>query len=239
MTPLLIIVTRGRPQKQPVGRALIDAGYNPIFVGTEASDIPDIAKESLLYTGGKGLTGKRDFILDYFGRRTKMIVFDDDVSFMKLQPDGAYTRQEPLVLRELITTLWGLLDTYPLVGVIHRMVARLQPQPFVENVKPMAIIGTNFNLMDDPCPVFRAPLHQDTDMALQILTRGYKTAMVTNWCHDQTTYSKGGCSAYRTDKMLGEMAVLMETLWPGIVTVTDTGGHRVSWKKAKKMGGLQ
>lgn len=233
----LVVATRGRPTKQITAKALIDAGLDVIFALTKDDPKPDLpCSQVLRYTGDGGLTAKRNFIMDELGEREKFVVFDDDLRFQTHREGARYTNSTPAEVAEMMQTVWATLDHYPLVGITHRFVARLQPRPLAVNHKVYHMIGQNFSLVPGDCPRFRLTLSQDTDMNIQILTRGLQTAACTNWCRDEKPDLEGGCSIYRTEAMRGAISEQLAKLWPGIVTVTATGGHRVSWKAAIAQG---
>ncbi len=86
---------------------------------------------------------------------------------------------------------------------------------------------------------------QDFDMTLQLLRKGYPNAVSYLFAHNQSggSNSQGGCSAYRTEKVMVQSANKLAKLHPGFVKVVEKktkssweGGSRIdvriAWKKA-------
>lgn len=223
--------------------ALITAGLPIQFVVSEpAGDTPTVAEAHgipvIHYSGGQGITGKRNFILDYFGARSKIVVLDDDLRFAvwDAEIDGLRVCSSE-ELREGIYALWSLMDQYPLAGFMSRFGARAAPkQRVITPGKVHHVLGHNFSLIDGEVPRYQGRLTSDADMNLQILTRGYETALLAEFTHDDVPDAAGGCSLYRTPEMRTEEMVEFCKRWPGIAEITASGGKRISWKKAVAVG---
>jgi hypothetical protein len=60
---------------------------------------------------------------------------------------------------------------------------------------------------------------EDFDVTLQLLTRGYKNALITTHVNDQlATNTEGGCSDYRTEKLHNTNVKKMHSLWGAPIT---------------------
>lgn len=121
------------------------------------------------------------------------------------------------------------------ISVDHIQCSRMMRALFY-NVNVLRKEGVSFN---------RIMTKQDFDMTLQLLRRGYPNPVSYLFAHNQSggSNSKGGCSSYRTNKVMNDSAYKLAKLHPGFVKVVEKksksswgGGSRVdvriSWKKA-------
>lgn len=234
---LLIVATRSRPKKQLTLDALDAAGLlnQTVVVGTGPEDKPVNWRGEFLTSGTNNLTDKRNWILDHFGPREKMVVFDDDLRFSTLNLEtGKYAKSTPEQFRYGLERVWEILDRYPLVGCLPKFIARgIPPSEVQVNGKVFHMLATNFSLVKGDCPRWDGIVHQDTEMNIQLLYRGYNPALYTHMAHDDIPGKPGGCSIYRDAKMEARVTMDLIRKYPGFVTMTDLGAERVAWAKLK------
>ena len=177
----------------------------------------------------------------------KVIMLDDDLRFYKRTEDGRKFPQtdKPQTI-EMITDIIEMLDRYPMVGLTDKFMSQTKPRGYIECHRFNQVLAFNRSLLPDPCPEFRVPHDEEHDVHLQLLTRGCKTAVLTEWSKSDKANAPGGCQDWRTDKILMDTHEKLMQLWPGIVTIdfkvdprTDkiTRKARYNWKAAKMIGG--
>jgi hypothetical protein len=190
---------------------------------------------------GEGIHTKRDFIL-HLKPDGKIIMMDDDLKFYKRTGDGTrFPGTHPQETEEMMDTLIYLLDHYPMVGLTDKFMSQTKPRPVMECHRFNQVLGFNRDLLPNPWPKFRVPHDEEHDFHLQLLTRGYKTSVLTEWSKSDKSDAPGGCSDWRNETVLRQAHEKLMELWPGIVTI-DTSKEkpkaRYNWKAAKMMGGI-
>jgi len=174
---------------------------------------------------------------------------DDDVCFATRKSEEV-TNLRPSEAVDMIDMLCELdrqTQSYAQVGISLRQGNNnvgFGPKPLLqENTRAIRVCA--FQTMPfNRCEHGRVRVMEDIDVSLQLLSRGYKNAVLYHWAQDQKeTNAPGGCSTWRTHEVHEEAAVKMSELWPGICTLRDkvnkTGGSfgsrkeiTVQWKKA-------
>jgi hypothetical protein len=186
-----------------------------------------------------GVDEKREFML-HLNSSGKIIMMDDDLKFYKRTGDGK--RFPPASQSEtelMVIQIADYLDRYPMVGLVDKFMSHTRPRGFVECTRFNQVLGFNRDLLPRPWPQFRVPHDEEHDIHLQLLTRGYKTATLTEWSKSDTPNSKGGCSDWRNEDTMRQTHEKLVELWPGIVTITlNPDRARYNWKAAKRLGGL-
>jgi hypothetical protein len=191
-----------------------------------------------------GIGPTRQFILKT--RTTgKLIMLDDDLTFYRRNDSGnkfyiiAGDNTE-----QMITDIVDFLDRYPMVGVADKFMSHTQPRGYKECSRFNDMHGYNRDLLPVPWPEFRVLAEEDHDFHLQLLTRGYKTAVITEYSKTNKAQSAGGCSDWRNTETMLKVQQQMLEYWPGIVSLTPKPNYvtenrvRYNWKKAKRIGGL-
>jgi hypothetical protein len=190
---------------------------------------------------GVGIETKRDFILNL--RQTgKLIMLDDDLKFYKRTEDG--TRFPGIHQEEtekMIENISNTLSYFPMVGLTDKFMSQTRPRGSILCHRFNQVLGINRDLLPTPWPQFRVPHDEEHDFHLQLLTRGYKTIVLTEWSKSDKSDAPGGCSDWRNETVLRQAHEKLMELWPGIVTI-DTSKEkpkaRYNWKAAKMMGGI-
>jgi hypothetical protein len=196
---------------------------------------------------GEGIHAKRQAILNW-KKTGKIIMMDDDLKFYKRTRDGKkFPGTLPEQTEQMIEELVRLLDYYPMVGLTDKFMSQTKPRGYMECHRFNQILGFNRDLLPDPWPEFRVPHDEEHDVHLQLLVKGYKTAISTEWSKSDTPNARGGCSDWRNDEILMSAHEKLMELWPGIVTIdfkvdskTDkiTRKARYNWRAAKQIGNI-
>jgi hypothetical protein len=198
-------------------------------------------KINILRFNGVGIETKRDFILNL--RQTgKLIMLDDDLKFYKRTEDGTrFPSILPQKTEKMIEDISSSLNNFPMVGLIDKFMSQTQPRGSVLCHRFNQVLGINRDLLPKPWPQFRVPHDEEHDFHLQLLTRGHRTIVLTEWSKSDRSDAPGGCSDWRNETVLRQAHEKLVELWPGIVTI-DTSKEkpkaRYNWKAAKMMGGI-
>lgn len=186
-----------------------------------------------------GVREKRAFILNMTSTG-KVIMMDDDLRFYRRSEDGKKfppaSRKDTI---EMVEEIERTLDIYPMVGLTDKFMSQTKPRGFVECQRFNQVLGFNRDLFPHPWPKFRIQHDEEHDIHLQFLTRGHKTAVITEWSKGDYPNSKGGCSEWRTPEVLRATHQTLMELWPGIVSITpDPPRARYNWRQAKSLGNI-
>lgn len=194
------------------------------------------SKVEVIPFGTKGICQKRQFILN-MKPTGKVIMFDDDLTLYRRSDDGLkFAPMYPPETEILILEMVRFLDNYPMVGVTDKFMSHTKPRRFMECTRFNQILGFNRDLLPNPWPEFRIPHDEEHDIHLQLLTRGHKTAVLTEYTKTDKK-GPGGCSDWRSQEVYDETYRLLLEYWPSIVTVVNNRAN-YRWKEAMRIGGL-
>jgi hypothetical protein len=73
---------------------------------------------------------------------------------------------------------------------------------------------------------------EDHDFHLQVISRGGRTAVLTEFSYDEKEAAPGGCSDWRSDVL--QNVEELRTLWPNYVRVKSNGRPVIYFGKAAK-----
>jgi hypothetical protein len=125
-----------------------------------------------------------------------------------------------------------------MVGLVDKFMSQTRPRGFVECNRFNQVMGFNRNLFPNPWPSFRVPHDEDHDIHLQFLTRGYRTAVLTEYSKVDNKQASGGCNDWRSPEIFRLTYDLLQEYWPTIVTVKSATKIRYNWQEAKRIGGI-
>lgn len=194
----------------------------------------------------KTLSPTRQWILDNCPTK-KFLLMDDDLDFAVRRSDDhtKFRTCESDDLDVFIAATEEYLDSYAHVGWMAREGANRTPTN-ATNVRMMRVLGYHAPKVRKAGARFdRLPTKQDFDMTLQLLRAGHDNLVVAGIVHNQKgSNTAGGCSTYRTPKMMDDSAHALVKLHPGFVKVVQKetksawgGGVRtdvqIAWKKAR------
>jgi hypothetical protein len=188
--------------------------------------------------GGQGIGAKREFILN-MKKTGKLIMFDDDLTFYKRLEDGSkFARMSHLDSEQMITDIVAFLDKYVMVGMVDKFMSQTKPRGFVECTRCNKVLAFNRDMFPDPWPSFRVPHDEDHDIHLQLITRGYRTAVLTEYSKSDPVEAPGGCTDWRSEAVFDLTYKMLLEFWPTIVTIYPNHKVRYNWAEAKRMGGI-
>jgi hypothetical protein len=193
---------------------------------------------------GIGNCATRHFML-HTKETGKLITFDDDLTFYRRIADG--TKFERIFGKDtetMVEVILAYLDDYVFVGLVDKFMSQHTPRRHKECARFNEVYGYNRDTLPVPWPEFRVPHEEEHDFHLQLLTRGHKTAVITEYSKGQRTWAPGGCADWRKTEIFKEAYNQMAQLWPGIVSFggkpTDFMPYRIryNWERAKQQGGI-
>lgn len=263
----IYIPSKSRADKQQTVAAMPPAVHKKITVvvpESEASEYTEAlpAGASVLpVDDDMRIPEVRQFILEHHLAKhaskgdPKLVMMDDDLKFFERRKDkpGRFTTLPAPSKRliDLLVQINAALDLYPHVGVCPREQGHRFPPHQTFLVRMVRVLGYDANVLRDEGVRFdRIPLMEDFDAALQLITRGYATCMVTSFSQGQKNDSnaEGGCSTYRNPEMQREAAEGLAELHPSAVKTVEKktksgwfeGGVRtdvrVQWQAAYEEG---
>jgi hypothetical protein len=188
---------------------------------------------------------KRQIILDNFGSG-KIIMMDDNLTFYIRSKDGSKfmtmaSQSESTI--DMVTTIYSLLDRYASVGLVDKFMSQTKPRDYQTNQRFIHMLSYNRTMLPKGFPKFEVCHYEDHHAHLQLLTQGYKTAVLTEWSKTKSR-AKGGCSDWRTTELMDEASNFMRRTWPDICIFNPErgadGAHRLifRWKLARQKGAL-
>lgn len=186
--------------------------------------------------GTSGIGLKRQFILTS-EKSGKIIMLDDDLTFWMRVSPAQFVKMRPEDSEKMFLDLALALDKYPMVGITDKFMSQTRPRGHMECQRFNQVLGFNRDLFPVPWPSFRLPHDEEHDIHLQFLTRGHKTAVLTEYSKTHAPDADGGCNDWRNQAMYEETYRLLLEYWPGIVTVVNNRA-RYRWQEAKRLGGL-
>ena len=197
-----------------------------------------------------GIAQKRSLIGTQLVSANRFLMLDDDIVFYrrKSKKDWHLRKLEEHEPIEMIALLGGYLRPESPVSYAHAGVSaregqnRLRPN-YENNTRYMRVLGyrTEDYLQ---CEHNRVRFMEDFDVNLQLLRKGLKSIVFTNFAQNQSgTQAKGGCSNERTNETHSEAAQKLAELHAPFVKLRQkqnkTGGEfgnrlevTVSWKAA-------
>ena len=245
----ILIPSRSRARNQ---RTIVNLSkdlwqYLAIVVPTEQyhlyrTSVPEEIK--VLPCDGIGNCVTRQFML-HTQKTGKLITFDDDLTFYKRTEDGTkFIRMMPVDSLDMVSHILTFLDKYPFVGLVDKFMSQHTPRNFKECARFNEVYGYNRDTLPVPWPEFRVPHEEEHDFNLQLITRGHKTAVITEYSKGQRTFAPGGCADWRSEAVFANAYTEMKKLWPQIVSfggkATAFAPYRIryNWDQAKKQGGI-
>jgi hypothetical protein len=167
-------------------------------------------------------------------------MIDDDLTFYRRLPDDAskFVRMSPDDSEKMIFELIDFLDKYAMIGMVDKFMSQTRPRGHIECSRFNKVLGFNRDMFPDPWPRFRLPHDEEHDIHLQFLTRGFRTAVLTEYSKSDPVQAPGGCTDWRSPEVFAETYRLLLQYWPDVVSVRGETKVSYRWKKAMEIGGL-
>lgn len=184
------------------------------------------------------------------------IMMDDDLRFgVRRWDDPSKLTQVHYVEGEFDRLMARILEEFqddvPLVGLRNRSGSNNDTErEVIYNTRQCDVLAVNVETMRSEGWRFdRVALMEDFDFTLQVLTSGYRNALVNTHTRDDMSGrgSAGGASTERDMERQAAAAHRLAELWPSFVTVVEKNNKcwgdwgtrtdvRVSWAQAAKFG---
>lgn len=186
-------------------------------------------KVEVIECRAEGIAATRSYIGGYAAvhGHTKFMMLDDDLNQFSVrisQVDTKLRKAMKTDLVEMFETVEQYLDWYMHLSVSTRFHNEqfVGERPIVvENFRMLRFLCYRTDIFNT-CQHGRVAIAEDFDVTLQLLTRGYKNAVLHQWTHDQSvTNAPGGCSIYRTLQLHNENIEKLHDLWPRFVKIRE------------------
>ena len=198
--------------------------------------------------GIKGISGKRQFIVDWANKNEhyKIWQIDDSVDLCENVGLHPTLQKGPQLLRirekqklfPLLQEMSNLLDTYPLAGHLNRSGTyqqRIKCEDVKDNQENKRMytslgINTKFFIENDIRFDYLQTKYQDDTLSLmedyavqlQLLTRGFKTIQIGSWCFDKASFTgKGGCADERNIERQKNVCEKIKDSFPDFVKIVE------------------
>jgi hypothetical protein len=208
------------------------------------------------------LSPTRQYILDHHNVKKhgpKLVLLDDDLRFDKRRMDmkGLFQVGTDADVLAIFKKLELALDYFAHAGVLAREGGNRVEESYRLATRMTRILAYDVTEVRKAKARFdRVPCKQDFDMTLQLLRAGYPNYVICDYVQGQGgSQAIGGCSTYRTLKMLHATAGMLKKLHPEFVNVVRKetrsawGGTKenpvertevvVQWKKALESSGIK
>ena len=272
-TATIVVLTRGRAskRKQTTIMGMPDYLRKLIVVITSPDEVEayeqlDLGVYAVIGVPHDNIAELRHTVIQGFDEH--IIMMDDNLKFHTRKPSeiGVGTKhpckgvspkhfteeRRGEIMLEMLEWFADQLnsDVYGMVGLSHRPTNWDKPMEPQENKRIFAIWGLNKHLYNQlpAIPWDQYPIKEDMILQLSFLTNGIPTVYSVEFAFQKSgdANSKGGCSRYRNEKMMSDIAERLASRFPGIVSVVDKKAKswngvddvikdvRVSWAKAFK-----
>ena len=248
----IFIPTRGRvgDQKTLDKWKLKDAPFDVVVVvpkcerKAQKKALPSFVSDIVTVPDEYRFPQIRQFIMETF-EGSHLLLDDDLVPFRRM--DGTTKLRNPT--DEQFVELWdeldNLSDLYAHGAISAREGNNHVLEDMVENSRAMRAHFYDSAVMRETKLKFTdSRIKEDFHSTLWMLTRGYENCVLYKWAQNQSgSNTAGGCSRYRTDRLMTEDAHALHNMYPDFVTVVQKttksswgGGTRtdvrIQWKKA-------
>lgn len=201
-----------------------------------------------------GIPETRDAIFEIAWLRKKkfLIMIDDDIDFAYKPNSKTYitmTGNDRMYFAPMIACMLQTCSPkIPVVGITARQFSQNKTELIDYTSRIIQVYCWHMRtILCEEISFSKAemPFMTDYYVILDLLTRGYKNAVLNRWSRDDTTQAPGGCAETRTAEIQSECAKKLAHRFPEVVhPYYKTSGTwdeprinvRVAWKKAYKLG---
>lgn len=253
----IFIPTIGRINNQRTYNSLPDSLLSKVTLVTNNYEIDEL---SLLYPAINcplnGIAQTRQWLLDSVDFDV-IIMIDDDFRWRQ-RKDMSSMEATAMVTASPETIHWGIErlveivadGEVPMAGISHSFGNHLWKDPVEYNKRLYSNYAINVKKFRELKIKFDdVTLMEDFYVILQLLTKGYRNAVLTQVMWDQVaSNSEGGCSTYRTPSLQEKASYELARHFPEFVKVVEKktksswfpSGVRhdcnIQWKKAYEYG---
>jgi len=207
----------------------------------ETKEITEKYKEAIVLTLPKdvkqGLGPTRSWFMNFF-KNDRIIVFDDDLNFLKVNFENEKFKKTKL---ENFDDLFNLILKKMNEGFVHGGLGNtisppsLKYYPFNINGRIMTNVFYDCSKLPMNIDYGRCLASEDFDANLQLLKLGYKNVIFNNYIVFEKPYADGGCSLYRTLEFHNNSQKMLEKLHPKFVKLKERIVKKGKWKGLTKI----
>ena len=235
----IYIPTRGREGKQVTRRHLNDE----IIVVHPEGEVHDAP---CLVSPIEGMGPKRQWILENT-KEDIILMLDDDLILYERDAEWEFEVYEQL---NKLVRLDRLIEWIQSVDFIHGSIsARQSNRGHIPDKSPgraTCVLWYHRKCLDLGIDFTKIPAMSDFYTSLQMMELGYPNIVSHQFCYNQASGTKGGCSIYRTKETMVEAANILKARFPDVVTIVERetkgdgvfGGVRtdvrIDWRHAVK-----
>lgn len=183
----------------------------------------------------------RNEMISLFDGNVMMI--DDDCVFREYN-GKKYETCGPESIGRMFNQLECLLkDGFVHASVAHPIIGSRLKGELAYNSRYYAVLGYNLTVLKKLGIKFRTKTMSDIEVALNLVSKGYPSAILTQWIIATVAQNKGGCSVYRTSELHNRCAKKLAKHYSPFVKVKKAqswkgmGGRldiTASWKRLYK-----
>lgn len=244
----IFIPTYGRSDKQITYNNLSEEIRNKVVLVIHPSEEKLYEGYNYLVCPSDEISKKRAWIIR--NCKTKFLVMlDDDLKFCRRKSEDdwklKYIDKTNEVTEMFENILFVLRNGYHHVGISARMGNNRIKDSLVENTRMFGVLAYNVKTILKEVELERVKFHEDFDITLQLLYKGYKNLVFYNFAKDDATgyNSEGGCSIERNLERHNESVIHFNELHKGFTNIrrlNNKGGGELSerleltvyWKKS-------
>tara|TARA_Y100000310_G_scaffold249723_1_gene255802 strand:- start:918 stop:1754 length:837 start_codon:yes stop_codon:yes gene_type:complete len=210
----------------------------------ERKEITKKYKEAIVLTlpknVEKGIGPTREWIMNFF-KNDKIFVCDDDLTFLKRE----INQNKKLITNKMLDNdfddLFNLILQKMNEGFVHGGLGNTISPPSIKyyplNINARIMTNVFYNCPKLPKNINYSRCHpsEDFDANLQLLKKGFKNILFTNYIISEIPYKTGGCETYRTLDVHNDAQKLLKKLHPNFVKLKEKEVKKGKWKGLKKI----
>ena len=191
-----------------------------------------------------GISPKRAWIAQHWHQQgyDKIVMLDDDLTFYsRTEPNSK--KLYPILGEDLIEEFAKLEEKlgpeYPHVGFGTRFLNNASPGGWKSPGRMTAVTAYYLPIAAVEAEWGRVRCHEDQDVTLQLLRKGYPNAVYESTVQDTRMFTPGGCSFWRTIEIQNEEAYALHRLHPLYVTIIPRGEGKLHQVRCARGRALQ
>lgn len=179
---------------------------------------------------------KRQWILDKFSKKDKIVMMDDDLRFRVRRTDGKFVAADNKDVSTMLYDISKMLDVHCHGGISDEFMCQNNPPGHATRRRYNQVLAYNF--VGRKAPRFRLTINEEHDMHLQLLAQKHAGFVLTDYTKGSKYNASGGCSIWRTPELERAQFAEFARLWPDLVSVVPAKnsisgqGVRVAWRRA-------